>query len=61
VAGISMVDPLSLDHAGAWFQGFSSLVSWVGYAKVLVTLASVTLVFRVARGSGSQEHRLEAG
>jgi hypothetical protein len=61
VAGISMVDPDSLDQAFAWFGRFSSLVSYLDYAKIFVTLGSVTLVFRVARGSRSLEYGLETG
>jgi hypothetical protein len=61
VAGISMVDPDSLDQAFAWFERFSSLISYLDYAKIFVTLGSVTLVFRVPRGSRPLEYGLETG
>ena len=61
VAGILMLDPGSLDHVLAWFRRFSSLVSYVGYAKIFVAIVSAALVWGAARGTRSREYGLEAG
>ena len=61
VAGISMVDPNSLDQATTWFRRFSVVMSYVDYAKIFVALGSVIIVSILARRSRSREYRLETG